>query len=212
MGDVNKERVLVLRTCNADGTSRGGFKWPESGPVEAPDWDPIARCGSGLHGALRGEGDGSLLDWSPEARWLVISVLAKDIVDLEGKVKFPRGEVVYCGTREGATKIVVETYPGRAVIGAVVQSGDYGTATAGDYGTATAGYRGTATAGDYGTATAGDDGTATAGDDGEIRIRWYDEAKSRYRTEVAYVGENGIEPNVAYVLDAEHKFVKKATP
>ena len=33
------ETVQVLRTCNPDMTSYGGFKWPESGPVEAPaEW------------------------------------------------------------------------------------------------------------------------------------------------------------------------------
>jgi hypothetical protein len=34
------ETVLVLRTCNADMTAHGGFKWPESGHVAAPDWLP----------------------------------------------------------------------------------------------------------------------------------------------------------------------------
>ncbi|WP_454862501.1 DUF7666 domain-containing protein [Paraburkholderia fungorum] len=87
-------------------------------------------------------------------------------------------------------------------------AGDRGTATAGDSGTATAGYRGTATAGDSGTATAGYRGTATAGDSGEIRIRWWDEANDRYRTVIGYVGEDGIEPNVAYRLDDNHKFIR----
>lgn len=50
------ETVLVLRTCAADLTSYGGFQWPESGPVESPDWNPIAECGNGLHGWL-GAGD-----------------------------------------------------------------------------------------------------------------------------------------------------------
>jgi hypothetical protein len=113
-----------------------------------------------------------------------------------------------------------------AAVGALgtATAGDRGTATAGDSGTATAGYRGTATAGDRGTATAGDRGTATAGDRGtatagdsgtatagyrgELRIRWYDYQNDRYRTEIAYVGESGIKPNVAYRLDANHKFVE----
>jgi len=103
-------------------------------------------------------------------------------------------------------------------------AGNYGTATAGDYGTATAGYRGTATAGIYGTATAGNRGTATAGnrgtatagnrgtatagDKGEIRICWYDGKNDRHRTVIGYVGEDGIEANVTYKLDAKNKFVK----
>ena len=83
------------------------------------------------------------------------------------------------------------------------------TATAGDSGTATAGVRGTATAGYGGTATAGDGGTATAGDSGTIAIQYWDPKREKYRTAIAEVGEDGIEPNTAYVLDEQHRFVKK---
>ncbi len=41
-----------------------------------------------------------------------------------------------------------------------------------------------------------------------LRIRWYDEKAGRYRTAVAYVGENGIEPNVPYRLNDQHEFVR----
>lgn len=54
---VPKGKVLVLRVCDVDGKSHGGFQWPESGPVAAPDWNPEPRCGGGLHGWLWGEGD-----------------------------------------------------------------------------------------------------------------------------------------------------------
>ncbi|WP_374492781.1 hypothetical protein [Brachymonas sp.] len=87
-------------------------------------------------------------------------------------------------------------------------AGDLGTATAGDKGTATAGYKGTATAGDLGTATAGNSGTATAGETGELRIRYWDYKAERYRTAIAYVGEDGIEAGTAYRLDDNHKFVE----
>ena len=50
--------VLILRTCNKDMTTYGGFKWPTSGEVVAPDWKPNAECGNGLHGLLWGEGNG----------------------------------------------------------------------------------------------------------------------------------------------------------
>ncbi len=83
-----------------------------------------------------------------------------------------------------------------------------GTATAGDKGTATAGDEGTATAGDEGTATAGYKGTATAGEKGEIRIRYWDEKADRYRTVIGYIGEDGLEPNVPYRLNADHKFAR----
>ena len=64
-------------------------------------------------------------------------------------------------------------------------------------------------AGYSGTATAGYCGIATAGDRGEIRIRYYDPKSDRYRAAVACVGEDGIEPNTAYVLDDAHRFVRK---
>jgi hypothetical protein len=217
--------ALMLRTSDADGRSHGGFQWPSEGFVCAPDWDLRVVCGGGLHGALRGEGDGSMFSWSKDALWQVVEVDTRQVVDLGGKVKVPRGWVIYSGDRETATRIVMDAHGG-AVIGGTATAGDYGTATAGDYGTATAGDRGTATAGDYGTATAGDGGTATAGDGGtataghrgtatagdggtatardggELRIRWFD--GSRRRCAVAYVGEDGIRPDVAYRIEVEN--------
>ena len=160
---VNKETVLVLRTCGADMTSYGGFKWPTSGYAAAPDWNPEHICGNGLHGLLFGVGDGSLLDWSLDAKWLVCEVDPATVVDLDGKVKFPRCNVLYSGSRPEATRIISERHPGKAVVGGTATAGYGGTATAGYRGTATAGYGGTATAGDEGTATAGASGTATAG-------------------------------------------------
>ena len=174
------DKVLVLRTCATNMTSYNGFRWPESGPVECPDWDPTPLCGRGLHGALWGEGDGKLLSWDPGAKWLVVEVDTADVVELGGKVKFPRGHVVYCGDRAGATALIQR--PGRAVIGGTATAGNYGTATAGDHGTATAGDHGTATAGEYGAATSGYHGTATAGE--------YGAATSGYRG-TATAGEGG---------------------
>ncbi|MGV8528843.1 hypothetical protein ACV35S_06905, partial [Pseudomonas aeruginosa] len=87
-------------------------------------------------------------------------------------------------------------------------AGDEGTATAGYKGTATAGYKGTATAGDEGTATAGNWGTATAGEKGEVRIRYWDEKTERCRTVIGYIGEDGLEPNVPYKLNAGRKLVR----
>ena len=101
-------------------------------------------------------------------------------------------------------------YKGTATVGddGTATVGDYGTATVGDGGTATVGDYGTATVGDYGTATVGDYGTATGGENAELCIRWFDYGAWRYRTEIAYVGENGIKPNVAYRLNDEHRFVE----
>ncbi len=109
-------------------------------------------------------------------------------------------------------------YKGTATAGykGTATAGGEGTATAGNWGTATAGYKGTATAGNWGTATAGDEGTATAGDEGtatagekgEIRIRYWDEKADRYRTVIGYIGEDGLEPDVPYKLNADRKFVR----
>lgn len=204
---------LVLRTVRADMTSHGGFVWPESGRVEAPDWDPTAECGNGLHGLLDGQGVAALLDWSSDARWLVVRPEG-ETVDLSGKVKFAAGTVEYCGDRAGALAFMRSAGVTAALPGDVVTAGDYGTATAGDYGTAaagnygtaTAGNSGTATAGDHGTATAGYSGTVTAGDHGVITIRYWD--GTRRRLVVGYVGEDNIKANTPYRLDDAGKFVK----
>ena len=183
---MSTDTVLILRTCNPDLTSHGGFQWPESGHVEAPDWDPTPECGNGLHGCLWGEGDGGLLNWNPDARWLIVEAPADTIVDLQGKVKFPAGTVVHCGDRLSATTYFLADprAAGRAVHG--------GTATAVHGGTATAGYR----------------GTATAGDEGTVVIRRWDRTASRWRLVVGYIGENGLEANVAYRLDDAGQFVE----
>jgi hypothetical protein len=233
------ETVLVLRTCSANMTSHGGFKWPKRGPVSAPDWIDNFQCGNGLHGWLWGEGDGTLgYDNTLNAKWLVVRVLASEVRHgkghLIGKCKFPRGYVVHCGDHKSATEYIVKHgASGKAVIGSTVTAGHYdtataghyGTATAGDYGTATAGYKGTVTAGHYGTATAGHYGTATAGHygtataghggtamagyKGTICIKYYDVQKDRYRIAIAYVGENGIMPNKKYKLNDSHEFVEE---
>ncbi len=190
--DAPAARVLCLRTCDANLRSYNRFQWPDSGPVEAPDWNKRAECGNGLHGLLWGEGDGTLLNWADNAKWLVVSVDPATIVELSGKVKFPRCEVVYCGDRLGSTEyLAANGAAGRAITGY----------------TATAGYRGTATAGDSGTATAGYRGTATAGDRGILLLRRWDEQANRYRIETGYVGENGIKPNTPYRLNDNGEFV-----
>jgi hypothetical protein len=223
--------VHVLRTCAANMTSHGGFRWPEAGPVEAPDWSDDGECGGGLHGLLRGEGDGGLLNWNSVARWLVVRVRAADVRDLGDKVKFPRGEVVHVGDRHSAAALIASLHPeARAIVGytatagfgGTATSGDYGTSTSGDYGRSTSGYYGTSTAGDYGTSTSGYGGTSTSGDrgtstsgeggtaasgDGGIIVIWR-YAGGRRRLVVGYVGENGIKPNVAYKLNNLGEFVE----
>jgi hypothetical protein len=174
-------KVLVLRTCLADMRSPScdahGFIWPRSGPVECADWQPTKACGNGLHGVLWGEGDGgNPWVWDDTGVWLIVEVDASDVIELGGKVKFPRGVVVFSGPRLEATTMLGRLAPGRAIVG--------------------------------GTATAGDSGTATAGDSGEVRIRQWDSKAERYRTRVAWTGENGIKAGVAYRLNDAGEFVE----
>ena len=216
--------ALVLRTCSANMTAYNGFRWPESGRVEAPDWSPQPHCGNGLHGLLWGVGNGELLSWADDAKWLVCEVPEHLLVEIDCKVKFPHCEVIYCGERGGAIDLLIARgapqasmvcgtatagYAGTATAGTrgTATAGTRGTATAGYAGTATAGIRGTATAGDAGTATAGDAGTATAGVKGTLVLRYWDANADRFRLRVGYVGEDGIKVGVQYKLDAAHNFV-----
>ena len=217
--------AYVLRTCSASLRSRGGFQWPEEGFVRAPDWNTKRKCGGGLHGLLWGRGNGNLLDWSSDAKWLVVRVRADTLIDLLDKVKFPEGWVECCGTREKAIAYLKSKspLPLHGLVGDIVTVGDYCTATAGDYGTATAGACGSATAGNCGSATAGEHGAATVGDfgaatvgdygvamagrsgkasagkGGVIQIKWFD--GNRMRVAIGYVGEDGIEPDTAYRVE-----------
>ena len=128
--------VLCMKSLQNDlKAGYNGFQWPESGKCSAPDWKPTVACGNGLHAFLWGTGDSDLRCKDEDAKWLVMSVEASTIVDLEGKVKFPKCEVLYCGDRETAVAIIQHYAPGGTPV---------------MFGTATAGYRGTATAGLYG--------------------------------------------------------------
>ena len=196
---MTSKTVYVLRTCSAGLTSFNGFRWPASGHVAAPDWQPTDECGNGLHGLLWGEGDGGHLSPAADARWLVVGVAEDSLIDLDGKVKFPEGEVVFCGNREGAIADIIQrgADPSKVCYNHVhvghrktATAGDYGAATAGGYGTATAGDNGAAIAGDSGTAIAGNWGTATAGDGGTATAGDSGTATAGYRG-TATAGEGG---------------------
>ena len=212
----------ILKTVNEKMRAHGGFLWPRSGLVEAPDWDPAPACGGGLHGALNGEGAGDLFSYHPDAVW-VVAELPEDgpVVDLYGKVKVPRCSVIFAGSRLEATDLIRELHPeSLGVIGAYVTSGDRGTSTSGDRGTSTSGYEGTSTSGYEGTSTSGHLGTSTSGYrgtstsghlgtstsgyEGTLVIKYFD--GNRYRLKVGYVGENGIKPNAPYRLNEKHEF------
>ena len=108
-----ENKVLILRTCKKgpDGslTGYGGFPWPSSGPVEAPNkWDnawgkkpsdyiggfkPNSPCGGGLHGLEEAEGDLGLLDWTCDGQAMLVSTDRTKLVRVGVKVKFRSGVV-----------------------------------------------------------------------------------------------------------------------
>jgi len=177
-------KALILRSCHAGFKAHGGFQWPSQvGAVVTPErWDSSAECGNGLHGFLKGEGCGSLADWSETAEWLVIEADAASVVSLNGeKVKVPRCTIAHVGQGDSAVAkrldclafMVSRGQLGEAPIGRVAQSlgdgstltGGYrSTLTGGDGSTLTGGYGSTLTGGDGSTLTGGDGSTLTGGD------------------------------------------------
>jgi hypothetical protein len=206
-------KSLVLRTCDKNLRSHGGFQWPKSGPVEAPDWSPEPKCGGGLHGLLWGAGNTSLTSSDADAVWMVVEVDAASIVDLGGKIKFPRGVVVYCGDRAGAVAYIVAVGgPTRGthwstVTGgdrSTVKGGDWSTVTGGDESTVTGGYRSTVKGGDWSTVTGGDRSTVTGGYRSTVKggygsvvsVLWRDGGQCR--RVVAVVDGQEYLPNITY--------------
>ena len=176
---------FLLKTVHADGAAWGGFRWTldEGAEVIAPDWDPTPVCGGGLHGLLNGAGNGSLINWSTDAIWIVAEIPDDEtVVDLDGKVKVRRCIVRHVGDKTSAPEFLAAHGHTEGVVS--------GTATAGDDGTATAGYAGTATAGVSGAATAGERGT--------IIIAWWDSELGRRRWVVGEVGIDGIVADTPY--------------
>lgn len=168
---------FLLKTVHADGAAWGGFRWTldEGAEVIAPDWDPTPVCGGGLHGLLNGAGNGSLINWSTDAIWIVAEIPDDEtVVDLDGKVKVRRCIVRHVGDKTSAPEFLAAHGHTEGVVS--------GTATAGDDGTATAGYAGTATAGERGT----------------IIIAWWDSELGRRRWVVGEVGIDGIVADTPY--------------
>ncbi len=194
------EKVLCLRTCDENLRSYGGFQWPASGEVSAPDWSPEPVCGQGLHGMLWGEGDSSLMDWEGDATWLVVEVEEANVVDLIGKVKFPYCNVVFCGSRLDATSFLCSKLSNPSkVIGC--------TLTGGDGSTLTGGYRSTLTGGDESTLTGGNRSTLTGGDRSILIFSFWDNHSHQKRRILAYPGENGLLVGKPYQLDIKNQII-----
>ena len=171
--------VLILRTNDKNNQSRGDFQYPTKGYVEAPDWEATNECGFGLHGALKGVGNGCLFNWNNDAIWMVLEVKESEIINLGDKVKFKGGNIVYSGTRQEATKLLYDVYRNVGIIGLDYHSDKKEMIVGGYYSTLTGGYNSTLTGGNesilsgdfgstliggnYSTLTGGDYSTLTGG-------------------------------------------------
>lgn len=129
---VESDYVLVLKAVEKDMRSAwtSSFKYPKKGMVEAPDWKPTHDCGNGLHGFLWGEGKCNFAFDINTPKWLVIKVLRNEIISLNygNKVKFPKGEVVFCGNLKDAAALIASHHEGKdkRTIGVHKVCGDYG--------------------------------------------------------------------------------------
>ena len=88
----------------------------------------------------------------------------------------------------------------------IVNCGNYSTVTGGYHSIVTGGHSSTVTGGNYSTVTGGYDSKVASGNGSVLSIKHFD--GKRIRLVTAYVGEDGIEPNVAYKLDDNGKFVR----
>jgi hypothetical protein len=86
--------------------------------------------------------------------------------------------------------------------------GSRSTLTGGDGSTLTGGSRSTLTGGSRSTLTGGDGSTLTGGEKSELRFTRYDRDADRYRTVLAYVGEDGVKANTPYRLNDDGKVVE----
>jgi len=135
--DANGE-VLIVKCTNADRVAYGGFVYPaEVGAVvEASDWNPEATCGSGVHGWAWGLGIGEGKEADYHGVWYVLAVDPKDVVNLSGKCKFPRGTVRYVGQWAGALIMTLAgriAYTVQASSGSASNSGSSGSASNSGY-------------------------------------------------------------------------------
>ena len=159
-----KNEVLVLKRCITSNRSFGGFTYPNKGKiVEALDWEDNNDCGNGLHGWT--ENHWGYYSNDLRGNWVVIKVDKNDgFVELDDKVKFRKGIVVYNGeSLDRAKSIMLKEQPNMIFHCDDQTAGDNSTQRAGDSSTQTAGYGSTQRAGDSSAQTAGGGSTQTAG-------------------------------------------------
>jgi len=102
----------------------------------------------------------------------------------------------YCATVTGGDYATVT-----GGYSATVTGGDRATVTGGYYATVTGGDYATVTGGNRATVTGGYSATVTGGDYATLIVKYWDDDVQRWRIAIAYVGENGIQPNTSYIYD-----------
>ena len=173
-----------LRTCDRNGKSYGGFQWDLAiGATNiAPDWEPVAACGKGLHGLLGGRGsECGCLNWSDDSIWVVFT--SPFSIDLIDKHKVQEATICYAGSRQGATGYLMD-------LGYVGVHGSF--AIADDNGTAISGYRGKSMAGINGRVASGNNGHLILRHTGGIKEGYIDGVKLR--------------SNILYKLNEDNEF------
>ena len=161
---LKKDEVLVIKRCTSGNTSHKDFVYPESGIVEAHDWDETPECGGGLHGWTLGFEDCYSDMW--QGNFIVLLVNKKDgYIELKDKVKFRKGKVIL-NTPEAqkAHELMLSVYPNMKLHWRTAFLGDNEHAYAGDRSILTAGDTSALTAGDRSTLTAVCGSALTAGD------------------------------------------------
>ena len=86
-------------------------------------------------------------------------------------------------------------------------SGGYGSTVSGGHGsTVSGGDYSTVSGGNHSIVSGGDSSTVSGGDSSQLRITHWN--GNKYRTAIAYVGENEIEPNTKYHINQKFEFEK----
>ncbi len=193
--------VLVLRKCFEDGASYNGkFQYPDSGLVEAPDWNGKPECGGGLHGLLWGGGGFDVSTYG--TYWLIIEVddSPDNLVVFNGKCKFHKGNVLLKTSDQAEAIVLLKSHPNypkdnvlnydidisntsKTIVsgdGSTLEAGNDSTLKAGDDSTLKAGYGSTLKAGDGSTLEAGYGSTLEAGYGSTLKAGYGSTLKAGY--------------------------------
>jgi hypothetical protein len=156
----NPDYVLLVRTCRILGdklVSNNDFEWPTTlfSEVLAPDWNPEAECGRGLHALAPGQQYPGV--WYEEGAWLLVAAKRNQLVNLfDEKYKAPGFTILaiaYTNGRIVIPQLLRQLNVSESVYqAAVADLSDHSVVSVGHQGVAVTGNGGYAEAGYYGTA------------------------------------------------------------